>query len=70
MKTITVNNRIQELPEDRSVKNIVRLYSDIGENDAYFVKLNGKILNSIIDGEDTQICEGDVLEVFPLIIGG
>lgn len=70
MKNISVNGKIKELPEDNSLKNIVALYSGFGKDESYFVKLNGRIINSIIDDEEVFVEDGDVLEIFPLIIGG
>ncbi len=67
---ITVNGKEYPLPEDAKLDTAVKLYSDIAEGDTYFVRLNGKTVNSIIDGTDQLLAPGDVLDVFPLIIGG
>ena len=46
------------------------MYSDIREGETYFVKLNGNTVNSILDNTDIEVKAGDVLDVYPLILGG
>ena len=70
MDTITVNGKERPLPENSSLDTIVKMYSDIREGETYFVKLNGNTVNSILDNTDIEVKAGDVLDVYPLILGG
>jgi len=67
---IIVNGTEKEIPESHLLEDVVRLYGNILEGDSYFVKLNGETINSILHDTDVQIKEGDVIEIFPLVIGG
>lgn len=71
MDFITVNGKECEIPEDANIRNIVRLYSDIDvDYDPFFAVVNGKTINSIIDGTGYEVKAGDVIEIHPLVIGG
>ena len=36
----------------------------------FFAKINGKLINSLTDASEVFVEPGDVIEVYPLVIGG
>lgn len=70
MATVTVNSIEKELPESRKLSDVVYACSDIREGDMFFAKVNGKLISSITDASETTVEPGDVIEVYPLVIGG
>lgn len=70
MDIITVNKAEKELPPSRKLSDVVSLYGGINEGDMFFAKINGKLINSITDASEVFVEPGDVIEVYPLVIGG
>ncbi len=67
---ITVNGEEKEMPESGLLKDVVILYGEGIDSGLYMAKVNGKVIHSVIDGTDTVIKPGDVIELFALVIGG
>ena len=67
---ITVNGEEKEMPESGLLKDVVALYGEGIESDMYIAKVNGKVVHSVIDGNDTVVEPGDKIDLFALVIGG
>ena len=67
---ITVNGEQKELPESRLLSEVVSLYGNGLDENVYLAKVNGKVIHSVVDGNDTLVEPGDVIELFALVIGG
>lgn len=70
MIDVVINGKECEIPENKSLKEIAVLYGGIAEGEPFFAKINGKTVNSIIDDNEVHINEDDVIEIFPLVLGG
>lgn len=67
--TVTVCGTPRQLPADWTLAQTIEAYTPYGE-EAVICRLNGSIIRSI-DTETAQpMGDGDVLEIYPLIIGG
>ena len=67
---ITVNGEQKELPESRRLSEVVSLYGNGLDENVYLAKVNGKVIHSVVDGNDTLVEPGDAIELFALVIGG
>ena len=67
---IIVDGKEREMPESRLLREVVYMYSDITDEDAFFAKVNGKVLSSILDNIDIKVEPGDKIEIYHLVVGG
>ena len=66
---VTVCGAPQELPEGATLAEAIGTFSPYGE-EAVICRLNGQMVRSIDDTAAYVLRYGDVLEIYPLIIGG
>ena len=66
---ITVCGEIREENEDITLKEIMQKYTPYGDEAVICVQ-NGNAYKSIDIAENLPVCEGDVIDIVPLIIGG
>lgn len=67
--TITVCGEQRELPADATLHDAITRFTPYGD-EAVICKLNGASVKSIDEDLAHPMHDGDVLEIFPLIIGG
>ncbi len=67
---ITVNGEQKEIPESKLLKDVVALYGDGLDENVYLAKVNGNVIHSVVNGNDTVVEPGDDIELFALVIGG
>ena len=66
---IEINGEVREVECGYTVPQAIAEFSPYGE-DALICKLNGEIIRSIDESGNVTLHEGDVLEMYPLVIGG
>lgn len=59
----------RSLPEGTTLAQAIEMYSPYGE-EAVICRLNGRSVRSIDESIAEALNDGDVLEIYPLIIGG
>ena len=59
----------RRLPAGTTLAQAIEAYSPYGQ-EAVICRLNGQMVRSIDDTEAHVLRDGDVLEIYPLIIGG
>lgn len=69
MISVTVCGHPQQLEEGCSVTRAIARFTPYGD-EAVICRLNGEVLRSIDSHTDRLMQDGDVLEIYPLIIGG
>ena len=67
---ITVNGEEKEIPESGLLKDVVSLYGDGIDENIYIAKVNGNVIHSVVNGNDTVVKPGDDVELYALVIGG
>ncbi len=67
---ITVNGEEKEIPESGLLKDVVSLYGDGLDENIYLAKVNGNVIHSVVNGNDTVVKPGDDIELYALVIGG
>lgn len=67
--TVTVCDAARQVPVGTTIHQAIAAFTPYGE-EAVICKINGKVLRSIDPELDDQLQEGDMLEIYPLIIGG
>ncbi len=67
---ITVNGEQKEIPESGLLKDVVSLYGDGLDENIYLAKVNGNVIHSVVNGNDTVVKPGDDIELYALVIGG
>ncbi len=67
--TVTVSGERRDLPAGFTLKEAIEAYSPYGE-EAVICRLNGEAVKSIDEATENVLHDGDVLEIYPLIIGG
>ena len=67
--TVTIQKEKVVLSCGTTVQQAIARYTPYGE-EATVCRLNGKIVRSIDPEHDPEMHEGDVLDIYPLIIGG
>ena len=72
MDGITVDHELRPLPEGKSLGEVVTLYSTQTPGDPLLIRLNGKVVNTILDPEweSIPVHSGDEIGIFALVIGG
>ena len=66
---VTILGESVSLPAGTTVQQAIAQYTPYGE-EAVVCRLNGETVRSIDPEHDPEMREGDVLEIYPLIIGG
>lgn len=69
MITVTICGEERSLEELSTLADAINRFSPYGE-EAVICRYNGQIIRSIDETGQTQLSDGDSLEIFPLIIGG
>ena len=67
--TITVCGEHRQTQAGTTLEQALKTFTPYGE-EAVICKLNGTAVKSIDSGTKCILHEGDVLEIYPLIIGG
>lgn len=67
--SVTILGESVSLPAGITVHQAIARYTPYGE-EATVCRLNGETVRSIDPEYDPPMCDGDVLEIYPLIIGG
>ena len=67
--TVTIQKEKVVLSCGTTVQQAIARYTPFGD-EATVCQLNGKIVRSIDPEHDPEMHDGDVLEIYPLIIGG
>ena len=66
---VVIDGVDREVEEGFTVRLAIERFSPYGD-EALICKLNGEVIRSIDESCDVALTEGDVLEMYPLIIGG
>ena len=66
---ITINGHTQEIPCGSSLACALALFSPYGD-EACVVRLNGAVYKSIDALDDITLHSDDIIEIYPLVIGG
>ena len=66
---VTVCGTPRPLPAAWTLSQTIQAYTPYGE-EAVICRLNGSIIRSIDTETEQRMGDGDVLEIYPLIIGG
>ena len=66
---ITVNGDMQEISEDASLESALALFSPYGD-EATVARVNGTPHKSVDGADKIKLNEGDVIDIYPLVIGG
>lgn len=66
---VTICGQLQQLAADTTAAQAIARFTPYGE-EAVICRLNGQVIRSIDANPDLLMREGDVLEIYPLIIGG
>lgn len=66
---VTICDEPRTLPEGTTFQEAVARFTPYGD-EATICKLNGQSVKSIDMDETCPLKEGDVIEIYPLIIGG
>ena len=69
MIEVTICDEKKSLPEGTTLAQAIEQFSPYGE-EAVICRLNGKSVRSIDESTAQALNDGDVLEIYPLIIGG
>ena len=67
---IIINGEQKEMPESRLLRDVISLYCEGIEDGMYLAKINGKVIHSLVDGNDTVVEPNDNIEAFSLVVGG
>ena len=72
MDGITVDHELRPLPEEPTLGAVAALYSTQTPGDPLLIRLNGKVINTILDQdwESVPVENGDEIGIFALVIGG
>lgn len=72
MDGITVDHELRPLPEMPTLGKVTELYSTQTPGDPLLIRLNGKVVNTILDQdwESIPVQNGDEIGIFALVIGG
>lgn len=66
---ITVCGELREETQGITLKEVMLKYTPYGEEAVICIQ-NGNAYKSIDISDDISVCEGDVIDIVPLIIGG
>lgn len=69
MMNVTVDGCLRDIPQGSTLAYVLACYSPYGE-EATVARVNGVPRKSIDAREDVVLHEGDVIDIYPLIIGG
>ncbi len=69
MITVTICGEERRMEEPATLADAISRYSPYGD-EAVICRYNGQIIRSIDETGQTQLGNGDSLDIFPLIIGG
>lgn len=66
---ITVDGYVREVPEGTSLAEALALFSPYGD-EATVARVNGVPHKSVDEPKEIVLREGDVIDIYPLVIGG
>jgi hypothetical protein len=66
---VDICGTLHTLPEGVTLAQAIETYSPFGQ-EAVICRLNGQMVRSIDDTDAYTLGDGDVLDIYPLIIGG
>lgn len=66
---VTICGELRELEAGLTLHQAIEQFTPYG-NEAVICKYNGRTVCSIDPEQGQTLCGGDVLEIYPLIIGG
>ncbi len=67
--TVTICGQPRQLPAGTTAAEAIARFTPYGE-EAVICRLNGQVIRSIDTDNHQSLSDGDVLEIYPLIIGG
>jgi len=67
--TVSINGSSIPAEEGLLLTDAIRRYSPYGD-EAVIAVYNGRTIRSIDEPDDTVMSDGDILNIFPLVIGG
>lgn len=67
---ITVNDELREVPIGVTLEKVAELFGDRDATGSVFIVHNGNLFNGLLDKCDIVVADGDVIQIYPLVIGG